>query len=88
LQRPGFRRVRQAIDGNWPGVTVYDFPSKGVLIWNNKSGALPTALTSEERQAIQRGLEGAFPGRTVMFDDANMTILSQYLAELRRGGAK
>ncbi len=75
-----------AIEGNWPGVTVYDFPSQNTLIWNNVSGALPTPLTNAERSAIQRGLESAFPGRRVVFDREG-TVLTNYRAELMRGGS-
>jgi RHS repeat-associated protein len=77
-----------AIEGNWPGVTVYDFPSQKTLIWNNNSGALPTALTSGEQRAIQRGLEGAFQGRQVIFDNKDGGILRTYRGELSSGGAK
>lgn len=80
--------AQTAIAENWPGVTVFDFPSQKVLIWNNSSKALPTPLTSGEQRAIQRGLEGAFPGRQVIFDDNKMTILKQYRAELASGDAK
>jgi hypothetical protein len=80
--------AQAALEGNWPGVTVYDFPSQKDLIWNNNSRALPTPLTSGEQRAIQRGLEKAFPGRKVIFDDKNMTIYKKYRAELESGGAK
>jgi hypothetical protein len=79
--------AQAAIQGNWPGITVCDIPSQGIVIWNNRSRALPTRLISAEKRAIQRGLEEAFPGSRVIFTEDDIdTILKGYSAGSTGGG--
>jgi RHS repeat-associated protein len=70
--------------GNIPGITVTDVPSKGKLFWNNRSASQPAQLTSGQIRAVQQGLEGAFPGREVVFDPNNSKV-NAFHAQLKGG---
>jgi Transglutaminase-like superfamily len=46
------------------GISFLETPTK--VYWANDSLSLPFAMTSDEANAVQRGLESAFPGKTVV----------------------